>query len=59
MLFFLLQVEVLVIFNILSSHTNTNLKNRRFLHKHFLISKYSSILHALLRSQSHVLGFHM
>ena len=30
-----------------------------FLHEQFTISKYSSILHALLRSQSHEIGFHI
>ena len=46
-----------VIFNISSSHFNTNLRIRHVSQEHLLISKYSSILHALLHSQSHVLGF--
>ena len=40
--------EVSVVLNVLSSHSNTNLLFNRFLHKQFLVSKYSSILHALL-----------
>ena len=28
-----------VVFDISSSHADTNLPNKRFLHKHFLISK--------------------
>ena len=40
-----------------SSHASTNLPNRHFLQEIFLISKYSSIFHALLHSQSHVPGF--
>ena len=43
------------VFNISSSHVNTKLLKRRFSNEQFLISKYSSILHALLHSQSHVL----
>ena len=38
---------VSVVFNILSLHTNTNLRKRYFLHSHFLISKDSPILYAL------------
>ena len=48
-----------VLFSVLASHANTNLPNRRFQHKQFLISKYLSILHALLQSRSHLLGFHI
>ena len=42
--------EVLVVFNISSSHANTNLPNRCFQHKQYLLSKCSSIAHALLHS---------
>ena len=49
--------KVTVVFDLSSSHSNTNLPIRRFLQEQFLISKYSSKLHALLHSQSHVLGF--
>ena len=51
--------KVLVEFNISSSHSNNSLPIRFFSHEQFLISKYSSILHALLHSQSHVPGFHI
>ena len=51
--------EVLVALNISSTHANTNLPKRRFSHEQFLISKHLSILHALLHSQSHVLGLHI
>ena len=44
----LLISDVSVVFNISPSHPNTKLPNRRFLHKHSLISKYSSILHLYL-----------
>ena len=47
-----------LLFNISSSHPNTNLPIRCFSHDQFLVSKYSSILHALLDLQSHVLEFH-
>ena len=47
------------VFNIPSSQKNTEIPNRHFLYEQFLIFKYSSILHALLHSQSHVLGFHI
>ena len=40
--------EISVVFNISSSHGNANLSSRRFLHEKLLISKYLSILHALL-----------
>ena len=43
--------EVSFVFIISSSHANTNLPNRRFSHEQLLMSKYSSILHALLHSQ--------
>ena len=54
---FLSSSEASVAFNISSSHTNTNLSIRRFSHKHFLMSKYLSILHALLHSKSHCQDF--
>ena len=54
---FLSSSEISVVFSITSSHASTNLPNRRFLQEIFLISKYWSILHAFLHSQSHVLGF--
>ena len=54
---FLSSSEISVVFSITSSHASTNLPNRRFLQEIFLISKYSSIFHALLHSQSHVPGF--
>ena len=47
------------VFGISASDFNTNLLIRCFSHEKFLISKYSSILHALLHSHSHVLGFHV
>ena len=50
--------EVLIVFNISFSRANTSLPNRRFLHEQFLVSKYL-ILHALLQSESHVLGLQM
>ena len=56
---FLSLSEVSVVFNISASHANTYLPNRYFLHEQILISKYSSILHALWDSQSYVLGFHI
>ena len=59
MLLFLSSSEASVVFNISSSHANAILSIRRFLHWQFLISKYSSILHALLHSQLHVLGFYI
>ena len=49
--------EVSVVFDTSYLHANTNSPIRRFSHEQFLVSKYSSILHALLHSQSHVLGF--
>ena len=49
---FLKLSKVSVVFNISSSYTN--LPIRRYLHKHFLTSKYLSVLHASL--YSHVLG---
>ena len=51
--------EVPGLFNISSTHANTNLTIRRFSREQFLISKYSSILPALLHSQWHVLVLHM
>ena len=54
-----LLTETSVAFNISVSHVNTILPIRRFLHEQFLIYKYSSILNALLHSQSHVLGFYV
>ena len=59
MLLFLSLSKVSVVFRISPSHANTNLPSKRFLHNVFVISKYSSILHALWQSQSHMLGFHM
>ena len=59
MLLFLSLSKFLVVFNISSSHSNMNLPIRRFSQEQFLTTKYSSILHALLHSQSHVLGFHI
>ena len=56
---FLSSSESSVTFNISSSHANTNLSIRPFSHEQFLISKYLSILHALLLSQPHALGFHI
>ena len=41
---FLKLSKVSVVFNISSSYTNTNLPVRRYLHKHFLISRYLSVL---------------
>ena len=51
--------EVLVVFNTSFSHSNNNLPIIRFSHEQFSISKYYSILHALLHSHSHVLGLHL
>ena len=51
--------EASVAFNISSSHVNTNLPIKRFLHEQFLINKYLSNLNALLNLKSHVLGFHV
>ena len=56
---FLPSRKVSVVLNISSSHADTNLPVRRFLHEQFLVLKYPSILHALLYFQSHVLGFHI
>ena len=52
---FLLSSEVSVAFTISSSLANTNLAIRRLWREQFLIPKYSSIIHALLHSQSHEL----
>ena len=49
---------VSVVFNISSSHFNSNLSKRCFLHSQLLIPNYLPIQHALSHSQSHVLGFH-
>ena len=57
--YFLSLSKASVVFNISSSYSSTNLLIRRFSKKQFLISKYLSILHALLHSQSDVLGFHI
>ena len=54
---FLSSCEASVAFNLSSSHTNTNLSIRRFSHEQFLMSKYLSILHALLHSKSHCEDF--
>ena len=45
--------------NISFSHSNTNLPIGQLSQEQFLLSKYLSILHALLNSQSGVLGFHI
>ena len=45
--------KVSVVFNTSSSYSNTNYPIRCFPRKQILISKYSSILHALLHLQSH------
>ena len=37
--------KVSVVFNISSSHSDTNLPTRRFSQEQFLVSKYSSTLH--------------
>ena len=47
---FLWLSKVSVVFNISSLHANTNLPMRHFSQEQFLISKYSSILHALFYS---------
>ena len=57
--YFLSLSKVLVVFNNSSSHSNTDLPIRRFSQNQFLISKYSSLLHALLHSQLRLLGFHI
>ena len=57
--FFLSSGEVSVVFNISLWHSNTNLLINRFLHEQFLVSKYSSIFHVLLHSQSRVVVFHI
>ena len=44
------------VFNISYLHANANLPNRHFSHEQILTSKSLSILHALLYSQSHLLG---
>ena len=56
---FLSLSAVSVAFNISSSHPNTNLPNKCFSHKQFLMSKYSSIFYELLHKQSHLPGFHI
>ena len=56
---FLSLSKISVVFNISSSHRNTNLPTRCFSQKQFLKTKYSSTLNALLHSKSHVLGFHI
>ena len=53
------EVRFQLAFNILSSYSNSNFSIRRFSHEQFLITKYSSILHALLHSQPHILRFHI
>ena len=53
---FLSSIEVSVVFNIPSSHAYTNFSKRRFSPDQLLTSKYLSVLHPLLHSQSHVLG---
>ena len=54
---FLSLSEVSVAFNISSSYANAILPKRRFSHEQLLISKYLSVLRALILSQPHVLGF--
>ena len=54
---FLSLSKISVVFS--SSHSSTNLPISRFLQEQFLVSNYSSIFHALLHSQSRVLGFHI
>ena len=49
--------EVSAVFNTPFPYPNTFFLNKGFLSKHFLISKYLSILNVILHSQSHVLGF--
>ena len=56
---FLSSREFSDVFAISSSHANTNLLIRHFLQEQFFVSKYMSILHALLHSQSCELGFHV
>ena len=56
---FLSSSEVSVLLNISSSLANNNLPSRCFSHEQFLISKYLTILQALLHSQFYMLGFHI
>ena len=56
---FLSLSKLSLVFNISPSHSNANLPIRLFSQDKCLISRHSSILHALLHSQSHVLGFHV
>ena len=56
---FLSLSKISVVFNISSSHSNTNLPIRRFQQEKSSVSNYSSILHTVLHSQFHALGFHM
>ena len=48
-----------VIFNISSSHSDTDWHTRRFTQEKSLVSKYSIILHALLHAKSRVLWFNI
>ena len=56
---FLSLSKVSVLFNISSSHSNANLLTRHFSPEQLFVSKSSSILHALLHSQFHLLGFNI
>ena len=56
---FLCSSEVSAVFDILSVHANVNLPNGSFSQEQLLISTHSSILYALLHSQSYVLEFHI
>ena len=56
----LLSSKVPVVFKSSFSYVNFNLSNRRVLRAQFSTSKkYLYILHALLHSKSHLLGFHI
>ena len=57
--YFLSLRKTSVVFDILSSHSNTNLPIRRFSQEQFLVCKHSLVLHALLHSQPQLLGFHI
>ena len=59
MLLFYYQVKFQLYLIYHMSHANTNSTKRRLSHKKILISEYSSILHALFKSLSYVLGCHI
>ena len=59
LVFFLSSSKVSGVFNISSLHSKTSLPIWRSSHEQFLLSKYLSTVHALLHSQSLVLGFHI